>query len=149
MAIVKWDPFRDIMTLRERMDNLFEDSISRMRGTGENISYSTWSPAVDIYETSDNLVIKAEIPGADKDDISVEIKNSALYLKGERKLEKDVKEENYHRMERSYGSFHRTFALPTTVNQEKIKANFKNGVLEITIPKVEKAKPKPITVDVD
>lgn len=149
MAIVKWDPFRDIMTLRERMDNLFEDSISRMRGTGENMSYSTWSPAVDIYETSDNLVIKAEIPGADKDDISVEIKDSALYLKGERKLEKDVKEENYHRMERSYGSFHRTFSLPTTVDQDKIKANFKNGVLEITIPKEEKAKPKPITVDVD
>ncbi len=149
MAIVKWDPFRDIMTLRERMDNLFEDSISRMRGTGENMSYSTWSPAVDIYETSDNLVIKAEIPGADKDDISVEIKDNSLYLKGERKLEKDVKEENYHRMERSYGSFHRVFSLPTTVDQEKIKANFKNGVLEITIPKEEKAKPKQITVDLE
>jgi len=149
MAIVKWDPFRDIIALRDRMDNLFEDSISRLRGTGEDMTYSTWSPAVDIYETADNLVIKAEIPGANKDDISVEIKGNSLYLKGERKLEKDVNEENYHRMERSYGSFHRVFSLPTTVDQEKIKANFKCGVLEITIPKVEKAKPKQITVDVD
>jgi len=149
MAIVKWDPFRDIIALRDRMDNLFEDSISRLRGTGEDMTYSTWSPAVDIYETADNLVIKAEIPGANKDDISVEIKGNSLYLKGERKLEKDLSEENYHRMERSYGSFHRVFSLPTTVDQEKIKANFKSGVLEITIPKVEKAKPKLITVDVD
>lgn len=149
MAIVKWDPFRDMLTLRDRMDRLFEDSLSRLRDSEEDIMHTTWSPAVDIYETAGSLVIKAEIPGVDKNDISVEVKDNSLYLKGERKFEKDIKEENYHRMERSYGSFTRVFSLPTTVDQDKVKASFKNGVLEITIPKIEEAKPKQISVDVE
>jgi HSP20 family protein len=149
MAIVKWDPFRDMVTLRDRMDRLFDDSLARLRGTGEDVSRSAWSPAVDIYETEGEIAIKAEIPGMNKEDISVEIKNNTLYLKGERKFEKDVKEENYHRMERSYGSFHRVFSLPATVDQEKVKASYKNGVLEINISKEEGEKPKQIPVDVD
>ncbi len=149
MAIVKWDPFRDMLTLRDRMDRLFEDSLARMRGAEEDVMQTTWSPAVDIYETADSLVIKAEIPGVDKNDISVEVKDNTLYLKGERKFEKGIKEENYHRMERSYGSFSRVFSLPTTVDQNKVKASYKNGVLEITIPKIEEAKPKQITVEVE
>lgn len=149
MAIVKWDPFRDMITLRDRMDRLFEDSLNRLRGGEEDMGHSTWSPAVDIYETADTLVIKAEIPGVEKDDISVEVKENALYLKGERKFEKEVKEENYHRMERSYGSFKRIFQLPTSVDENKIKANFKDGVLEIKIPKAEETKSKQINVDVE
>lgn len=149
MAIVKWDPFRDMLTLRDRMDRLFDDSLARLRGSEDSLAPSSWSPAVDIYETVDNLVIKAEIPGMSKDDITVEVKDSTLSLKGERKFEKEIKEENYQRMERSYGAFHRVFSLPTTVDQEKIRASYNNGVLEITIPKEEKSEPKQITVDVE
>lgn len=149
MAIVKWDPFRDMVTLRDRMDRLFDDSLARLGGKDDDLSLSNWSPPVDIYETVENIVIKAEVPGVKKEDISVEVKNDTLYLKGERKFEKDVKEENYHRMERSYGSFRRIFSLPATVEQDKVKASFKDGVLEIILPKLEKAKQKKITVDVE
>ncbi|MBE9541144.1 MAG: Hsp20/alpha crystallin family protein [Proteobacteria bacterium] len=149
MAIVKWDPLRDMVTLRDRMDRLFDNSLARLRGAEDDMSLSTWSPSVDIYETAESIVIKAEVPGVKKEDISVEVKDDTLYLKGERKFEKDVKEENYHRMERSYGSFRRVFSLPATVAQEKVKANFKDGVLEIILPKVETANLKKITVDVE
>ena len=148
MAIVKWDPFRDMITLRDRMDRLFEDSLSRFRGGEEDMTHSTWSPAVDIYETTENIIIKAEIPGVNKKDISVEVKNDSLYLKGERKFEKELKEENYHRMERSYGSFSRVFSLPTSVEQDKIKAKFKHGVLQISIPKLEEEADKSVNIDV-
>ena len=149
MAIVKWDPFRDIVTLRDRMDRLFDDSLARIRGGEEEFGLSGWAPSVDIYETPDNLVIKAEVPGVNKEDITVEVKDNTLCLKGERKFEKDVKEENYHRMERSYGSFKRLFSLPATVDQDKVKASFKDGVLEIKLPKIRKEEPKQIKVDVE
>ncbi len=148
MAIVKWDPFRDMITMKDRMDRLFEDSLNRFRGAAEDMTHSTWSPAVDIYETVDDIVIKAEIPGVNKKDISVEIKDNSLYLKGERKFKKDIKEENYHRMERSYGSFCRIFSLPTSVKQDEIKAKFKNGVLQISIPKVEEETEKAVNIAV-
>ncbi len=149
MAIVKWDPFRDIVSLRDRMDRLFDDSLARIRGGEEDFGISGWAPSVDIYETSENLVIKAEVPGVTKEDITVEVKDDNLCLKGERKFEKDVKEENYHRMERSYGAFKRVFSLPTSVDQNKVTASFKDGVLEITLPKIQKEKPKQIKVDVE
>ena len=145
-AIVKFDPFRDMVTLRDRMDRLFEDSLSKARGGEEEFGLSTWSPSVDIYETKDNLVIKAEIPGIEKKDVTIEVKDNTLKLKGERKFEKNVEEENYHRMECSYGSFQRIFTLPATINQEKIAASFKNGMLEITMPKKEEKKPKQIEI---
>ncbi len=149
MAIVKWDPFRDMITLRDRMDRLFEDSLNRFRGGEDDMTHSTWSPAVDIYETTENIIIKAEIPGVNKKDISVEVKNDSLYLKGDRKFEKELKEENYHRMERSYGSFSRVFSLPTSVEQDKIKANFKHGVLQISIPKLEEEADTSVNIDVE
>lgn len=149
MAIVKWDPFRDMITLRDRMDRLFEDSLNRFRGGEEDLTHSTWSPAVDIYETTENIIIKAEIPGVNKKDISVEVKGDSLYLKGDRKFEKELKEENYHRMERSYGSFSRVFSLPTSVAQDKIKANFKHGVLQISIPKLEEERDASVNIDVE
>ena len=149
MAIVKWDPFRDMITLRDRMDRLFEDSLNRFRGGEGDMTHSTWSPAVDIYETPEDIIIKAEIPGVDKKDISIELKNDSLYLRGERRFEKESKEENYHRMERSYGSFSRVFSLPTSVEQDKIKAKFKNGVLQIRIPKLEEEVEKSVNIDVE
>lgn len=145
-AIVRFDPFRNMVALRDRMDRLFEDSLSRIKSGEEEFEVTGWSPAVDIYETADTLVIKAEIPGVEKDDVSIEVKDNTLRLRGERKLEKDVKEENYHRMECSYGSFQRIFTLPTSVDQDKISAAFKNGVLEVTLPRKEEKKPRQIDI---
>jgi len=146
-GIVKLDPFRDMVTLREKMDRLFEDSIIKGRGKEEELTVTAWTPSVDIYETEDNLVIKAEIPGVDKKDVSIEVKDNTLKISGERKLEKDIKDENYHRLECSYGSFRRIFALPTSVDQEKISAKFKNGICEIILPKREEKKPKQIEIE--
>lgn len=149
MAIVRWDPFRDMISLRERMDKLFEDSLSRFKASDEETMPSFWSPAVDIYETDENIVLKAELPGIDKSDVSVEVKDNTLILKGERRREKELKEENYHRIERSYGAFIRSFTIPVTVKQDEVKARFKDGVLEVSLPKVEGAKSKQVKVEVE
>lgn len=149
MAIVRWwDPLRDLSSIQEKMNQLFEDTFSRTRGRDEALGKGMWTPAVDIYETDDAVVVKAELPGLEKNQISVDVKDGILTLHGERKFEKEVKEENYHRIERAYGSFHRSFSLPSSVEQEKIGAKFKDGVLEVTLPKQERAKPKQIKVDV-
>ena len=112
------------------------------------MAQGAWIPAVDIYETKESIVLNVELPGVTKEDISLEVKDSTLTLRGEKKLEKDVKEENFHRMERTYGGFTRAFTLPSTVQQDKVKAKFKDGILEIMLPKAEEAKPKQIKVDV-
>ncbi len=149
MAIMRWmDPFKDLATIQERMNQIFEDALSRSRGREEGLRTGMWMPAVDIYEKNDSIVVKAELPGVDRNQISVEVKDGVLTLKGERKFEKEVKEENYHRIERSYGSFQRSFSLPVSVDQEKVKANYRDGVLEIELPKREAAKPKQIQVEV-
>lgn len=149
MAIRRWgDPFRELISLQEMMNRLFEESMLRSSGKEEEMLPSTWSPVVDIYETSEELVVTAELPGIDLKDISIEIKDNTLFLRGERKFEKDVAKENYHRMERSYGHFQRSFALPSSVHQEKTKAKIKEGVLEITLPKTEKTKVKKIDIEV-
>ncbi len=149
MAIVRWwDPVRDLSSIQEKMNQLFEDTFSRTRGRDEALGKGMWTPSVDIFETEEAVVVKAEIPGVERDQISVEIKDGILTLHGERKFEKEVKEENYHRIERAYGTFHRSFSLPSSVEQDKISAKFKEGVLEVTLPKKERAKPKQIKVDV-
>lgn len=149
MAIVRWwDPMRDLSSIQEKMNQLFEDTFSRTRGRDEALGKGMWTPAVDIFETEDAVVVKAEIPGVERDQIAVEIKDGILTLHGERKFEKEVKEENYHRIERAYGTFHRSFSLPSSVEQDKISAKFNEGVLEVTLPKKERAKPKQIKVDV-
>jgi len=149
MAIVRWlDPFRDLTSIQERMNQIFEDALARSRGRDEGLRTGMWTPAVDIYEKNDAVVVKAEIPGVEKDQISVEVKDGILTLRGERKFERDVKEESYHRIERSYGTFLRSFSLPVSVNQEKVKATFRDGVLEVELPKKELAKPKQIKVDI-
>ncbi|HEU5393475.1 MAG TPA: Hsp20/alpha crystallin family protein [Candidatus Methylomirabilis sp.] len=148
MAIVRWDPFRDLMSIQERMNRLFDQTLSRTRAEEEGIAASTWVPSVDIYETPDRVVMKAELPGLTREDIEINVRDNTLSLRGERKFEKDVKEENYLRIERAYGSFQRSFTLPATIQQDKIKAVFKDGVLEVTLPKAEEAHPKQIKIDV-
>ncbi len=145
MAIIRWDPFRDLETLRERMNVLFGDVYSSP-GKEKDLVTSAWNPSVDIYEHNGNLVLTAEIPGVDEDDIEVKLEDSTLTIKGERKYENEVKEENYHRVERSYGSFSRSFSLPQNIDQDKIKAESENGILKITMPKKAELKPKKVKV---
>ncbi len=148
MALIRWDPFREMSSLQERMNRLMSDFRTRTPWTEEEMAQGAWVPAVDIYETKDSIVLNVELPGVTKEEISLEVKDNTLTLRGEKKMEKDVKEESYHRMERTYGSFMRAFTLPSTVQQEKVKARFKDGILEVSIPKAEEAKPKQIKVDV-
>jgi HSP20 family protein len=148
MALIRWDPFREIAALQERMNRLFSDIRTQSPFREEEIVQGSWVPAVDIYETNEAIVLNAELPGVAPEDISVEVKDNTLTLKGEKKFAREVKEENYHRVERAYGTFQRAFTLPGTVAQEKVKAQFKDGVLKITLPKVEEAKPKQIKVEV-
>jgi len=148
MTLIRWDPFREMSALQERMNRLFSDVRAQAPVRGEEIVQGAWIPAVDIFETNEAIVLKAELPGITAQDISVEVKDNTLTLKGENKFEKEVKEENYHRVERSYGSFQRAFTLPGTIHQEKVKAKFKDGILEITLPKVEEAKPKQVKVEI-
>ena len=145
MAIVRWDPFRD---LQERMNRMFDDSY-RGAGRGEDWGLGgAWAPPVDIYEKDGNIVVKAELPGVDPKDVDVRIENNTLTIRGERKIDHEVKQENYHRVERAYGAFTRSFSLPSVLDQEKIKAEFKDGVLQVTLPKHEKALPKQINIAV-
>jgi HSP20 family protein len=149
MAIVRWlDPFRDLAAIQDRMNQIFEDALARSRGRDEGLRTGMWTPAVDIYENNEFVVVKAELPGVEKDRISVEVKEGILTLRGERGFDRELKEESYHRIERAYGSFHRSFSLPVSVDHEKVTARFQDGVLEVKLPKKEQAKPKQIEVDV-
>jgi HSP20 family protein len=147
MAVVKWDPFRDLISIQDRMNRLFEQTLSRSRAE-EGVSATTWTPAVDIYETAETIVMKAELPGVAREDIQIQINENTLMLKGERRFAKDVHEENYLRIERAYGSFHRSFTLPASVQQDKIRALFRDGVLELTLPKAEESKPKRVSIEI-
>ena len=146
MALIRWDPFRDLLTLQDRMDRLFEESLSRNKVFEQSLASGLWSPAVDIYETENEIILKAELPGLKKEDVSIEVTDDSLTLSGERSFEKDVKEENYHRIERSYGSFSRTFSLPSTVDRDNVIAKFNDGILEIHIPKAEKSTARVIEI---
>jgi len=146
-TLVRWNPARDMMHMRNEMNRFMNDLF---RGPGHEGngggSVGSWLPAVDVYENEQALIFKAELPGFSKDDVHVELKDNVLTLKGERKREVEVKEEQYHRMERSHGTFQRSFALPIGVEAEKAEATFKDGVLELTLPKAEVAKPKRIGI---
>ena len=147
MAIVRWEPFRDVLSTQDRLNRLFNQTLSQMFGE-EDGKLGTWAPAVDVFETDQNLVVKAELPGIDPKEVEIRVENNTLFLKGQRKFESEVKEENYHRIERSYGSFTRTFALPGSIDAEKVSADYKSGVLTLTLPKREEAKPKTIKINV-
>lgn len=148
MAVIRWtDPFRDLATLQERMNRVFQDTLSRAQHE-EELSTGSWTPPVDIFETKDTLVLKAELPGLREDQVQLRIENGILSLEGERKFEKETGEENYHRVERSYGRFVRTFSLPTSVDPDKAAATFENGILTVSLPKREETKPKQIRIHV-
>jgi HSP20 family protein len=127
------------------MNRLFDDA-GRTWRSDEPAATTTWSPAVDIFETEGEIVVKAELPGMDRKDITLNLERNVLTLKGERRFEKEAKDDNYHRIERSYGGFSRTFSIPATVDEEKIHAEYKEGVLKIVLPKKEQAKPKQIRI---
>src|SRR5262249_33385506 len=145
MAVVRWDPFRDLSLLQDRMNRLFDDA-GRGWGSDEPAATTAWSPAVDIFETDGEIVVKAELPGMEKKDIALNLEKNVLTLRGERRFEKETKEDNYHRIERSYGTFSRAFSIPATVDEEKIRADYKDGVLKIVLPKKEQSKPKQIRI---
>ena len=148
MALSRWDPFRDLVTLQDRMNRLFEDSLSRSKTTDQEMAMGAWTPAVDIYETPEQIVLRADLPGIAEKDIDVRIENNVLVLRGERKFLKEAKEEDYHRIERSYGVFSRTFQLTGTIDQTKIQAVHQDGVLEVRLPKREDTKPQKVKIDV-
>jgi HSP20 family protein len=145
--LTPWRPFRELTTLRDEMDRLW----SRFFGEREPLEpfRGKWVPSLDVSETKDNVVVKAEIPGMDPKEIDISYADGILTLKGERKQEKEEKDENYHRVERRYGSFSRSIRLPHEVKSDKIKANCKDGVLKITVPKSEEAKKKEIKIKVE
>ena len=144
-AISRFEPFRS-NPLQDQLNRLFNEAFER---SSEESNLTTWAPAVDIYETEHELVVKADIPEIKPEELDIRVENNILTIRGERKFEKQVNESNYLRVERSYGSFSRSFALANTVNSEAIKAEYKNGVLTLTIPKREEAKPKQIQVNVE
>ncbi len=148
MAIVRWRPMRDLYNIQNDLDRFVNDFFQNEPERGVR-NGGVWSPAVDISETENALMMTAEIPGMKKEDISISINNNVLVLKGEKKKEKESKDENYHRIERSYGSFTRSFSLPTTVDANKVKASYKDGVLIVELSKKEEAKPKEISINVD
>jgi len=145
MAIIRWDPFRDLVTIREKMNRLFEDAVTGRSEERDMVS-SSWTPSVDIYEDGNNLVLTAEVPGIDEKDIEIKVEDNTISIKGERKFEKETKEENYHRIERSYGAFYRSFSLPHYIDQDKIEAEHENGILRVTMPKKPELKPKSVKI---
>ena len=154
MALIRWsprtwDPFRELSAFQGRMNRLFEETLPATHKEDEEFNLGTFYPAVDIHEGDKEITLKADLPGIKKEDVHLDIDDSVITLKGERKFEKEDKQDNYHRIERSYGSFHRSFTLPSTVDRDKIKAKYSNGILEITLPKTEEAKPKSIPVEVN
>jgi len=151
MAVDRRNPLKDLAQLQERMNRIFEDSLSLLRtGEGKELfALGSWVPPVDIYETEETIVLSAELPGMKKEDMSVEIKDNTLTIKGERKFERENEAKNYSRIERSYGTFQRVFTLPHLVQQDKVKARYENGILEIILSKAEEGKTKHIKVEVE
>ena len=146
MNLVRWSPWREMSTLQNRVNRLFDNSTFHTGLMNDDISTGMWNPVVDLFEKDDRYVIKAEIPGVDKKDVKIDLKDRVLTLSGERSYDNEVKEENYYRRERSYGKFQRAFTLPADVDSDKIKAEFNEGVLQIEVPKPEEKKPKQVTI---
>jgi HSP20 family protein len=145
MAITRWDPFREVVALQNRMNSLFRDL-----NDGESpLTTASFVPAVDIYEDAQKVMLKLEVPGIEEKDLDVRVENNTLTVKGERKFEKEEKEENFHRIERRYGSFYRAFTLPSTVDTENVKASYDAGVLKLELKKKAEAQPKQIKINVD
>ena len=145
-TITRWDPFRGLTSLQDQVNRLFEGTFAQGR-SGE-ADLAAWAPSVDIFEGKDELVAQVDLPGVQDKDIDVRVENNTLTIRGERKFEKNVNEDNYLRVERAYGFFTRTFSLPNTVNAEAIRAEYKQGVLTVHMPKREESKPKQVKISV-
>lgn len=148
MNLVKWDPFKELEEVSNRLNRVFGRSPARAESSNEMLAVADWAPSVDISETDTAYLVKAELPGMKKEDVKVAIQDGMLTLQGERNIEKEEKGKKFHRIERSYGSFARSFRLPGDADENSVKAEFENGVLNITLAKSEKAKPKAINVSV-
>src|ERR1700688_3682939 len=146
-VLTRWEPFREFTTLQDRMNRLFRDSFGP-EAQDQSLATSAFVPPVDVYEDEHNVTLKIEVPGIDEKDIDVRVENNTLTVHGERKFEKEEKEENYRRVERQYGSFSRTFTLPNTVDTESVSADYEKGGLKIKLNKKAEAKPKQIKVNV-
>lgn len=144
MAITRWDPFREVVALQNRVNSLFRE----MNEGDSPLTTASFVPAVDIYEDVKKVVLKLEVPGMEEKDLDVRVENNTLTVKGERKFEKDEKEENFHRIERRYGSFYRAFTLPSTVDSATVQASYNAGVLKLELSKKPEAQPKQIKVNV-
>ncbi len=144
-TLVRWDPFRDLVSIQDELNRLFGRTFTGMEPT-RPLAGGTWMPALDVYETEDEIVAKLELPGIDPQDVDVAVEDSTLTISGKREFETEVKEEDFHRIERRYGSFSRSIGLPQTADTEKVEASFDKGVLTVEVPKVKRAKPKKITV---
>jgi len=145
MVHVKWEPFRDLMAMQDRMTRLFDETLSRI--WKEELPRGVWSPPVDILEREDEVILKADLPEMNQDDIEIKVEENTLIIRGERKFIKETPAGDYLQIERPYGTFQRTFAIPRVIDQEKIKAAYKDGVLRIVLPKKETAHPKQIVVE--
>jgi HSP20 family protein len=144
MAITRWDPYREVVALQNRVNSLFRD----MSGGDDTVAASSFVPAVDIYEDAQKVMLKLEVPGIDQKDLDVRVENHTLTVKGERKFEAEEKEENFHRIERRYGSFFRAFTLPNTVDTENVAASYNAGVLKLELKKKAEAQPRQIEIKV-
>ena len=149
MSIMRWRPRRDLVSIRDEMNNLFDSFSSGWPEPRKGLLEGEWAPSVDVAETDDEITVTAELPGVKQEEVDITITDDVLTLKGEKKEEKEVKEKNYHRIERSYGSFQRSIGLPTGVQADKAKATYEDGILRVTVPKVQEAKPKQIKIDVE
>lgn len=148
MALVRWDPFRELEEMSDRLNRVFTRPAVRTNGNKEQLTVADWMPIVDISETDAEYLIKAELPEVKKEDVKVTVENGVLTLQGERRQEKEEKGKKYHRVERSYGSFVRSFTLPESIDESGVKAEYKDGVLNLHLPKSERVKPKAIEVKV-
>ena len=150
MTTNQFDPFRDLLSLQERMNRMFQDSLSRSRGDEADAAVSgSWKPPVDIYEGADRVVLRADLPGVLQEHIDLRIENGTLRLKGERKMPDGLRPEDYHRVERPFGVFVRVFSLPSSVDTAKVRAEFKHGVLEVTLPKRQESQARPVVIQVE
>ena len=145
MSIIKYDPFRELKSLQDEMNRLFMTNLPRSVAQ-EDLATGGWSPNVDIYESENEIILEAELPGLSRDDFEVSIENNVITLKGKREFEKKEENDNFHRVERSYGAFTRSFSLPRSVSAENTTADFRNGVLRVSLPKREEAKSRRIEV---
>jgi len=144
MTLVKWEPFRDLMAMQDRMTRMIDETLSRI--WKEEVRQGVWSPAVDIVERGDEVILKVDLPEVNQNEIDIRTEENTLIVQGERKFIKESSEENYLQVERPYGAFRRTFSIPRAIDQEGIRASYKDGVLRVVLPKKQEAQPKQIVV---